>query len=468
MLNRRQFLAAGAGAASAAPARRPNILLLLADNWAYPHAGAYRDPVAKTPVFDRLAAEGTVFTYAFAANPSCAPSRASLLTGRVTHRLGEAASLYGPLPAEFAVYPEALESAGYRVGFEGKGWGPGVATGRKRNPAGPSFASFRAFLDATDAAKPFCFWFGSHDPHVPWDRGQAEKARFDAAKIRVPDHVPDHPVVREDILNYYCEVSEFDRESGEHLELLREKGLLDNTIVVMTSDNGWQIPRGLANCYDFGVRVPLAIRWPGRGRKGQTSGAFVSLADLFPTFLEAAGVAAQPVDGRSLLPILEGQERLAWDHMFLERERHANVRRGNLSYPVRGVRTRDFLYLRNLAPDRWPAGDPELVWAVGPYGDVDTAPTKSLLLDEKRPAAWSRYFDLCFGKRPAEELYDVRKDPDQTHNLAGRPEYRSVQQQLSRRVDEWMRSTGDPRAAGWTDFWDKAPYSGPPARKKKG
>jgi hypothetical protein len=150
--------------------------------------------------------------------------------------------------------------------------------------------------------------------------------------------------------------------------------------------------------------------------------------------------------------------------MFLERERHANVRRGNFSYPVRGIRTREWLYLRNLAPDRWPAGDPEHIWSVGPYGDVDGSQCKDVLLDPKRPPAWQKHFDLVFGKRPAEELYDLRSDPDQVRNLAAEPKHRAVREGLARRVDEWMKATADPRAAGWTDFWDKAPYSGP--RKK--
>ena len=142
--------------------------------------------------------------------------------------------------------------------------------------------------------------------------------------------------------------------------------------------------------------------------------------------------------------------------MFLERERHANVRRGDLAYTVRGIRTREYLYLWNIEPDRWPAGDPELYWAVGPYGDVDNSHSKQLLLKEK-PAP---YFDLVFGKRPGEELYDARKDPDQTRNLAGDVAYARVRKELRARVVRWMKETGDPRTAGPTDFWDKVVYTG--------
>jgi arylsulfatase A-like enzyme len=463
-MERREFLSLMG--AAAAPRRRPNILLMLADNWAWPHASVYRDSVVRTPVFDRLAAEGAVFTHAFAPTPSCSPSRSSLLSGQPAHALGAAASLYGPLSTKVPIYTELLDDAGYSVGFSGKGWGPGnpKEAGRTRNPAGRQYDSFDAFLARHDAARPFCFWFGSHDPHVPWDRNQRRKATMDARQAALPPHVPDHPAVRDDILNYYCEVEAFDAECGEMLDRLRQRGMLDHTLVVMTSDNGWQMPRGLGNCYDLGVRVPLAVRWPERVKRGVTSDAFVKLDDLCPTFLEAAGVAVPRVPALSLWPLLEGGRQAGREHVFVERERHANVRRGNLSYPVRGMRTREFLYLRNLAPDRHPAGDPELYWAVGPYGDVDDSQTKRLLLDPANRETFRRYFDLCFGPRPAEELYDARRDPGQVNNLAAQPQYAETKAALARKVDEWMRATGDPRAGGWTDFFDQAPYSGAKAK----
>lgn len=214
---------------AAAAARRPNILLLLGDNWAAPHATALGDPVVRTPNFDRLAREGVLFTHATAPNPSCSPSRSSLLTGQETHRLRDAANLYGPLAGEFPRYPQLLERAGYHVGFTGKGWGPGTppaeADGRKRNPVGDSHASFEAFLAKRPADRPFCFWFGSHDPHVPWNRGERRKASLPVGKLRVPGHLPDAPATREDLLGYYAEVEEFDHQAaaagGEAPAILR-------------------------------------------------------------------------------------------------------------------------------------------------------------------------------------------------------------------------------------------------------
>ncbi len=433
---------------------RPNILLLLADNWAWPHASCYRDPVIRTPTFDRLAKEGVVFTHSFAPNPSCSPSRSLLLSGQETHRLGAAASLYGNMSTAVPTYTGLLEKAGYAVGFADKGWGPGTPkdAGWPHNPAGVGYEDFDAFLKARPDGKPFCFWFGSHDPHVPWDRGRERKAAMDPAKVKVPGHLPDRAVVRDDILNYYCEVQQFDHECGEILKTLEARGELDNTLVVMTSDNGWQIPRGLGNCYDLGVRTPLAMRLPGRIRAGQVREDYVSFGDLAPTFLEAAGL---PIPATMTASSLFSAKRR--DHMFVERERHANVRKGDLSYPVRGIRTAEFLYLRNFEPERWPAGDPEFYWAVGPYGDVDDSPTKQMLMKEKPQP----YFDLCLGKRPGEELYVVKDDPDQVKNVAEMPQFAKVKAELAAKVQAWMVATGDPRAKNpHTDFWDREPYSG--------
>lgn len=445
MLSRRALLAAMA----AAKPRPCNILLLIADNWAYPHASAYGDPVIRTPVFDRLAAEGTLFTYAFAPNPSCSPSRSSLLTGRPTHQLGAAASLYGPLDPAVKTYPDLLENGGYVTGYSGKGWAPGALGGRPHNPAGRQRLGLDAFLDQA-SGKPFCYWLGSQDPHVPWTRG--DRTAVDLTRIAIPAHVPDHEAVRSDIAGYAAEVMEFDRECGVAIETLRRRGLLDDTLIIMTSDNGWQMPRGLAGCYDLGVRIPLAMRWPGLVPAGQRRNDFVALEDLAPTLLAAAGVRVPPeMTGRNLLSARTPRR----DEIYLERERHANVRRGDLSYPVRGVRTKEYLYLWNLEPDRWPAGDPEFYWAVGEYGDVDASRTKRYLLAEKPEPA----FQLCFGKRPAEELYDLQRDPGQVHNIAvERPE---VCRRLRAKVTAWMKRTADPRAKGPTEFWDRAPYSGP-------
>jgi N-sulfoglucosamine sulfohydrolase len=449
----------------------PNILFVIADDWSFPHAGAYGDTAVSTPAFDRVAREGALFRRAFTAAPSCTPSRAAILTGRHPHQLAEGGNLWGFLPSRFAVFPDLLEQAGYAVGHTGKGWGPGrfEAGGRSRNPAGPRFTSFDEFLAQRRDKQPFYFWYGSTDPHRPYDAGSGAKAGLRPDRVTVPGFLPDTPDVRADVADYYIEVQRFDSQLAGLLAALERRNEIDNTIVVVTSDNGMPFPRAKATLYDGGTHMPLAIRWPRGAKPGTTVDAFVSLIDLAPTFLEAAGVSIPPdIVGRSLLPLLAGkQDAPPRDRVFTERERHANVRRGDLSYPARAIRTADFLYIHNYRPGRWPAGDPELYVAVGPFGDIDGGPSKSLLLDRRDDAPIRRFFELATAKRPADELYDLRRDPHQLTNVAGLPAHAKTLARLRAELAAWQRTTGDPRASEDDDRWDTYPYYGEPAKDKK-
>lgn len=374
--------------------------------------------------------------------------------------------LHGFLPKRFEVFPDLLEAAGYHIGYTRKGWGPGrfEPGGRTRNPAGPQFQDFRAFLNKRPPGAPFYFWFGSQDPHRPYDRNSGKAGGIDPTRVIVPAFLPDTPEVRDDIADYYWEVQRFDREVGELLKQIESAGELDNTLVVVTSDNGMPFPRAKAGVYDAGARVPLVLRWPAKVKAGAVSDAFVSTSDLAPTVLEAAGLTApRAMTARSLLALAAGRSESGRDRVFVERERHANVRKGDLSYPMRALRTADYLYIRNFRPDRWPAGDPQTYFAVGPFGDIDGGPSKSVLLDRRNDPAIARFFALATAKRPAEELYDVRADPAQLTNLAGNPAHAAAQGRLRASLDTWMRETGDPRADADDDRWDRYPYYGGPA-----
>lgn len=446
-------------------AAQPNILLLIGDNWSYEHAAANGDKAVRTPVFDRMCREGMRFTNAFCPVPSCSPTRSCIVTGRVAHQLEDAASLWSKFPGKFRVFGDDLSKAGWHVGYTGKGWSPGNYKdfGRDLNPAGAQFEDFAGFLKARKEKQPFFFWLGStHTSLNKWQEGAGKARGIDPAKVRVPKSLPDVPEIREEITDYLAQVELMEEAFGEAVALLEKSGELDNTVVIHTSDNGWQMPHGLAHCYDHGTRVPLAVRWPGKVKAGAVSDEFVSLTDFAPTFLEIAGLKAWPeMTAHSFVDVLTGNPpAVKRDAMFIERERHANVRRGDLSYPVRGIRTAEFLYLRNLRPERWPAGDPELYFAVGPYGDIDGSRTKAYMVAHADDPAVKPLFELSFGKRPAEELYDLKTDPDQIVNLAADPAYAGVKDGLGARVDGWMRETHDPRIDPAANVWDSYPYFG--------
>ena len=450
-------------ATAAEGSSRPNILLLIGDNWQYEHAGANGYGMVKTPVFDRLAREGVRFTNAFCPVPSCGPTRSSFVTGRAAHQLEAAANHCSSFPGKFRVFVDALTVCGYHAGHMGKGWGPGIyeGYGRTESPAGKLYPDFADFMAKRPEKQPFFFWYGAtNTASRRWMPGSGARHGIDPARVRVPGYLPDAPLVREEITDYLASVEEMDAEFGRAIALLEKSGELANTVVIQTSDNGWEMPRGLGHVYDGGCHVPLAVRWPGRIPAGRVLEDFVSVTDYAPTILELAGLVPwSEMTGRSFLDLLTGQpSAIVRDHVFVERERHANVRRGNLSYPVRGIRTRNFLYLRNLRPDRQPAGDPIVYFAVGDYGDVDPTRSKQYMLDHRNDPSMLRLFARAFKKRPAEELYDLRNDPDQLDNVAANPAYARAKKELSDRVDTWMKATADPRVDPTYDEFDKYPY----------
>lgn len=464
-MRRRDFLAASAGTAALRPlqgaASRPNFLFAISDDQSFAHTGAAGDPVVCTPHFDRIAGEGVRFTRAFCSSPSCTPSRGAILTGQECYRLEEGVNLWSSLPASFETYPDLLEAAGYQVGYTRKGWGPGSleASGRSRNPAGPQFADFRAFHATLPANAPFCFWFGSSDPHRAYEKGSGLASGLRLEDVPVPAFLPDAPVVRSDILDYYFEIERFDRELGEILSFLDERDQLANTFVIVTSDNGMPFPRAKADLYDFGSRVPLAVRWPERIPGGRVVSDFVSLVDVAPTILGAAGLEPpSAMTGRSFLDVLasadQGRVDPARDHVILARERHTPWRAGRVGYPMRAIRTDRFLYIRNLASDRWPAGDPPI------FGEVDPSPTKDFVRDRRDVPGFERYYEAAFAKRPAEELYDSALDPGQMDNSVALDSLATAKSALANRLDRHLMATSDPRALGRPPTWESNPHYG--------
>ena len=464
------------GADPARGADRPNILLVIADDWSPGHAGAYGCDWIKTPAFDRVAREGVLFANAFTNNPKCSPCRASLLTGRNTWQLEEAMCHYGVFPNKWPVYPDILERAGYLVGHTGKGWGPGdfKAGGFTRNPAGPPYQqskqepplqgmsnnvdlaqNFAAFLGDRQPGQPFCFWVGSREPHRPYEEGAGRRAGRDPAQVKLPAYYPDSPLIRSDLLDYALEVERFDAEVGAVIAQLEQAGELDNTLIVVTSDHGMPFPRIKGQLYEEGFHIPLAIRWGRRIKPGRVVSDFINVRDFAPTFLAAASLEVPPsMSGHGFLGVLasdqSGQVDPTRNRMVIGKERHDLGRPDDQGYPIRAIRTPDYLYIRNYEPDRWPVGNPETG-----YGNCDNGPTKTLLSSQ-----FNESYRLCFGKRPAEELYQVKIDPDCMKNLATDPALQELKQSLRTEMEASLRQDKDPRMFGRGAIFESYPFLG--------
>ena len=454
--------------------QRPNILFAIADDWGWPHAGAYGDPVVKTPTFDRLAKEGILFNHAYISSPSCTPSRNAILTGQYHWRLGPGANLWSTLDPKTPVYPLLLEDAGYKIGRFRKSWGPGDISDWERHPAGHDYTKtgFETFMSERSDDQPFCFFLGSSDPHRPYDNGSGVQSGMDLEKIRLFECFPDNEIVRSDVADYYYEVQRFDTLVAGTIEILEEYGELENTIIVMTGDHGMPFPRCKSNNYDSGARIPFAVRWgSGIKKPGRILDDFISTTDLAPTFLELAGVEIPAImTGQSFVDLISASEEGKPDkenrsYVLHGKERHVPGQEEDMAgYPVRAIRTHDFLYIRNFKEDRWPSGTPNYKKAAIPYcwlGDCDNGPTKSYMVDmQNKDEQHQNLYQLAFGKRPAEELYDCKKDPEQLVNLAEDPAYAAYKEKLSAQLMEELKATGDPRATGSGDEFEKVPYLG--------
>lgn len=375
--------------ASAYAADRPNILLCVADDWGWPHAGVYGDAVVNTDAFNRVASEGVLFSHAFVSSPSCTPSRNALLTGQQFYRLGQGANLHSSLHPKHPNFMLMLRDAGYSIGHFRKAWGPGDmrALGYTESPIG-KHQGFAKFLTDRDQSKPFCFWLGTQDPHRGYKAGSGKASGMDLSKVRVPEFYPDVPETRSDIADYYYEVQRWNQDVAKAIDLLEAIGELENTLIVVTGDHGMPFPRCKGNLYDWGTRVPLAVRWGERIHPKQRSDGLVSLTDLAPTFLQAAGIEVpEAMTGKSLLPLMtsdpESERGAERDFLVYGRERHVPAQKmpSMLGYPSRAIRTNEWLLIVNLTPDRWPAGVPEgATHPITRFADCDDGPTKSYLL----------------------------------------------------------------------------------------
>lgn len=463
--------------------KRPNILICISDDQSWAHTSMSGDPVVKTPNFDRIAMNGVHFVNAYNNAPACAPSRASMLSGKNFWELEEGAIHFSYIPRKIKLITELLSENGYAVGYTGKGWAPGRWKGyRDTDPSGISVqtkfydsvpaginrnhyaANFMEFYNAKGNA-PFYFLLGTTEPHRDLAKNMGKVSGMDIHSVKVPGFLPDNEVVRSDLLDYYYEIQWFDRQIGEVLDFLEAKGELDNTLIIVTSDNGMAFPRAKSNLYDYGSRLPLAIMWPGVVKAGVERTDFVSLKDLAPTILKAARIKI-PADmtGNSLMPLLtdrqSGRSDKNRDFVVMGKELHAWCHPDGEINPVRAIRSDDYLYIHNLKPNLWPAGhpDPQYAWDLMPFGDVDGSPTKDFIIGKRNEAHVKKFYDLAFQKRPSEELYHIPSDPFQLENLAYKPGFQDIKNELSEKMQSYLIKTRDPRILGRPEVFDKAPY----------
>jgi N-sulfoglucosamine sulfohydrolase len=513
---------------AASPARgadtRWNILFIFADDWGR-YASAYAavdgrpspNDVVKTPNIDRVAREGALFRNAFVNSPSCTPCRSSLLSGRYFFNTGQGAILRGAVwDPKIPSFPLMLRDSGYHIGKSYKVWGPGtpadapiggqayayekagrdpndfseVATARVRNGASVAQArdeilaqvrgNFDAFLAARKPGQPWHYFFGPTNTHRLWVKGSGLKLwgiNPDQLKGKLPASLPDVPEVREDFADYLGEVQALDAYVGVLMERLKASGEADHTLVVIAGDHGAPgFNSGKCTLYDNGTGIALVVRVPG-GKGGRVIDDLVCLPELAPTFMDVGGLTPPAgLYGRSLMPLLlsdrSGQIDPNRTWVVTGRERHVDVaREGNLPYPTRALRTKDFVYIRNFAPDRLPMGSPGL--ALSPealasgeveintrigFADYDAGPTKAWLILHRDDPQWAWHYDWAFGLRPAEELYDLSKDHDQIHNVASDPAYAAIKAELAGRLMSKLQDAADPRVTGDGKTFDRMPF----------
>ncbi len=420
--------------ASAAPlqaAKRPSVLLIMADDQNYTDVGCYGNDEVKTPNIDRLASQGMRLTRCFTATAMCSPTRQQLYTGLFPVRNGAYPNHSRVKPGTRSMV-HYFKELGYRVGLSGKFHiGPAESFDFERMGGSPDFRLIKRFV-SRDPSQPFLLVVTSHSPHTPWSQGDA--SAYPPETLTVPAWMVDTPETREALGKYYAEITDFDREVGLCMEILAKSGRQDDTIFVYTSEQGSAFPYCKWTCYDLGLRTALVIRWPGHVEPASVSDAMVQYVDVIPTLLDAAaGKTIDGLDGRSFLPVLLGEQETFRDVVYGVHTTRGIIGATPSGYPVRSIRSDRYKYIANLndraAFSNWVTVTGFSTW----QSWVRKAKTDPFAA--RRVAAYQH--------RPAEEFYDVVSDPLELNNLAGDPEYRQEMDRMRERLRAWMKQQGD-------------------------
>jgi uncharacterized sulfatase len=410
------------------------MILFISDDHGWLDSGAYGDSYVKTPNIDRLAKEGLRFTHAFAASPLCSPSRCVIQTGLMPHRNG--GHKFGtPIRTDLKTMPEYLKELGYYTAHFGKfHHGP-----KHRFPYDVVESSERQaadFLADFHRPSPLFLVVCTHPPHTPW----IENTMYDPTKISLPPNFIDTAETRADRANYYSDVTLMDSILGDVLAAVDRKAISENTLFLYTTDQGANWPFGKWCVYDGGLRVPLIARWPGRIAPGSVTDAMISLADLLPTFLDAAGgELPQDIDGRSFFAVLTGSEKTHRQFVFGTHTGNDNGGPGIANHcPARTVRTSTHRYILNLSPETT-----FTTHITGCKSGPHYLPHWNSWIEKAKTDPGAKAIVERYQHRPQEELYDVLNDPFEMVNLACNPEQAELVKSLRQQLTAWCKSQGD-------------------------
>ena len=430
----------------------PNILLILSDDHSAPYLGCYGNPDLKTPILDKMAAEGALFQRAYTTAPQCAPSRAGILSGRSTVDI-RMTRFSAPLPRDITIFPEVLRKNGYYTGIcggrsyhlDGAKGRPAITTETfdkynlrtfthrvdyvKQGMEKDVLSLFQEFLSQVPAGKPFFTWVNFFDPHRAFTATDYEP---DPDKITLPTGFPDTELVRKDLAGHYGEIQRLDESVGLLLDELKKRGELNNTVIVFMGDNGAALFRGKGTLFETGLNVPLLVRFPGKVKAGSVYKELISGEDIAPTLLDFAGLNPLPeMTGKTFKPLIEGKKHDGHRYVFAERGPHGS------ELPTSTVH---FDLSRCVIGDRYKLIY-RAMWQL-PYAPNDFysqpfwAELQQMSLDGKLKEPWnSLYFSP---QRPMFDLYDLEKDPHELENLAGKVEFAKIEEELKEALQKWM------------------------------
>ncbi|AHW58851.1 uncharacterized sulfatase [Draconibacterium orientale] len=422
---------------------QPNILIVIADDCTHSDLSLYGGQNVKTPHIDQLASQGMTFNNAFVTMSMCVPCRAELYTGLQPVNSGVCWNHAIARTGTQSIV-QYLGELNYRVGIAGKVHADPrevypfeMVEGVERNcvseTANYDPAGLKEFM-ARDKEQPFCLITALVVPHIPWTVG--DPSHFNPEELKLPSYLADNKETRREFAKYLAEIEVLDQQVGETIALLDELKISDNTIVIFTSEQGAQLPFCKWTNWNNGVHTGFIVRWPGKVNSGSRTDALVQYNDVLPTLLDALGNTSDTdFDGSSFLPVLLGEKETHREYAYFM---HNNVPEGP-AYPIRSVTDGNYHYIRNLSPKslyierhlmaRMPLNQYWPSWVFDASDDPE-------ILD-----LVTRYQN-----RPAEELYNLTADPNEMQNLIGRDDLGEIKQNLSQKLDEWMKAQGDPGA----------------------